>query len=128
MQTLIDRLNFLLHQHGLTRYALSKKTGISEATLSRIILHNVKPNTITVRKIADFFNVSEQWLLTGVEEPSIKPRVIYDVITYDYLEQGDQARYLNQKSKEGWELVSATYMIDTDGTKCMRFFFKKELE
>ncbi|AQX00418.1 helix-turn-helix domain-containing protein [Elizabethkingia anophelis] len=51
----------------------------------------------------------------------------YDVITYDNLDQGAQQNYINEKAIEGWELVTASYMVDTDGTKCFRFFFRRKL-
>ncbi len=59
------RLRNLLNQKGLTPYSFSKKTGISQSTISRILNNNSKPNESNMEVICSFFNINEAWLLTG---------------------------------------------------------------
>ena len=65
MNTLSDRLEYLMKEKGVTPYALSKKTGVSQAVFSRIKNKNSKPNESNLKAICDYFNVTEEWLLTG---------------------------------------------------------------
>ncbi len=39
-----ERITELLEKKGITAYTLSNETGLSQATLSRIINRNTKPN------------------------------------------------------------------------------------
>lgn len=61
------RLKSEMDKRGLTSYALSKETGISESTLGRIINKNSKPNTVNIKVLCEYFGVSESWLLTGID-------------------------------------------------------------
>lgn len=69
MNSLPERLNHLLELKGITPYALAQKTGISEATLSRLLRSvSAKPNMKTMTKLAKYFRTTEDWLLTGSGE------------------------------------------------------------
>jgi len=52
-------------EKGLTAYHLAKETGISQATLSRILNKESKPNTNTLKTLSKYFGENEEWLLTG---------------------------------------------------------------
>lgn len=59
----------LIDNKRVTPYYLSKATGVSQATISRLKSDvTTKPNISTNKKIADYFNVNEEWLLTGEGE------------------------------------------------------------
>lgn len=59
----------LIDNKRVTPYYLSKATGVSQATISRLKSDvTAKPNISTNKKIADYFNVNEEWLLTGEGE------------------------------------------------------------
>jgi transcriptional regulator with XRE-family HTH domain len=65
------RIKKMIEDKGVTPYNVSIKTGISQSTLSRILNDNSKkPNIENTKILAKYFNVSEDWLLTG-EEKSI---------------------------------------------------------
>ncbi|MCZ2480052.1 XRE family transcriptional regulator [Aquirufa nivalisilvae] len=64
-KTVGERIAELLIQNGLSRYQLSKMTGLSEPGIGKIILKNSKPNRSTIIKIADALKVNSDWLLTG---------------------------------------------------------------
>jgi transcriptional regulator with XRE-family HTH domain len=59
---------------GVTSYKLSKATGISESTFSK---WNSEPTSnisvLKVKKIADFFNVTVDYLLTGNSDSDLSP-------------------------------------------------------
>lgn len=62
-----ERITELLEKKGITAYTLSNETGLSQATLSRIINKNTKPNASNLKAISDYFDVDQTWLLTGKE-------------------------------------------------------------
>lgn len=72
----------LLHINGVTPYKVSKETGISQSSLSDWKMGRVTPKSDTMKKLADYFNVSVDYLMTGVDE----------VRTQEY--------YLNDKTRE----------------------------
>lgn len=65
-----ERITELLEKKGITAYTLSNETGLSQATLSRIINKNTKPNASNLKAISDYFDVDQTWLLTGEEYES----------------------------------------------------------
>lgn len=69
MNTYKDRLEKLIGNKGVTPYYLSQETGVSQATISRLRSdETAKPSIATNKKIANYFNVSADWLLTGNSE------------------------------------------------------------
>ena len=69
----------LLEQHNTTVYRVCKATGIASATMSDWKNGKSTPKQDKLMKIADYFNVSLDYLLTG-REPDIKPPVTEDDI------------------------------------------------
>jgi len=55
----------LLEIHGITAYKVAKDTGIATATLSDWKKGKSKPKQDKMQKIADYFNVSIEYLNTG---------------------------------------------------------------
>jgi len=70
INTLSERLKHLLERNGLTSYQLCKKVNLNQSTLSRILNKNSKPNASNLKTICNYFNVSEEWFLTGNETES----------------------------------------------------------
>ena len=61
-----ERLRQVIEEKGITPYELSAKTHVSQATLSRIFANSTtKPSIKTVEVIADYLQISHDWLLTG---------------------------------------------------------------
>lgn len=58
-----ERFVQLLQEHGMTAYRVSKETGVTQTTLSDWKTGRAKPKTETLKKIADYFNVSLDWLV-----------------------------------------------------------------
>lgn len=60
----------LLQKHGVTAYKVSKETGVTQSTLSDWKRGRSTPKTDNMKKIADYFGVSVDYLMTGVEDAS----------------------------------------------------------
>ncbi|MDV3585521.1 hypothetical protein CMU68_09985 [Elizabethkingia anophelis] len=146
------RFMSVLDHYNYTGYKMEKEeTGISQVQVSHIKTGRNKPSNEVLQLLKSKFpDINYFWLLEGKGE-MLKPSqeeinqlyrrlntinalelarahpYEYEVITYDNLDQGAQENFINEKAFEGWELVTASYMVDTDGTKCFRFFFRRKL-
>lgn len=58
----------LCEQRGVTPYRVCKETGITTATISNWKAGRYIPKADKMQKIADYFNVSIQYLMTGNED------------------------------------------------------------
>lgn len=58
----------LLQLKGVTPYKVSKETGVSQSTLSDWKRGLSTPKQDKLQKIADYFNVSLEYLMTGKEK------------------------------------------------------------
>ena len=57
----------LLNERGVTAYKVSKETGVTQSTLSDWKRGRSTPKTDNMKKIADYFGVSIDYLMTGKE-------------------------------------------------------------
>jgi transcriptional regulator with XRE-family HTH domain len=63
------RLKQLIENKNITAYEVAFRTGISQATLSRILNSNTsKMNIRNLDLLTNYFNVNRTWLLTGEGE------------------------------------------------------------
>ena len=60
----------LCSERGVTAYRVCKETGITTSTLSNWKAGRYTPKADKLKKIADFFGVSVEYLLTGKEDQS----------------------------------------------------------
>lgn len=65
METIAQRVQRLMDLKGVTAYVVSQETGISSATMSRILTKEAKPNIKNSKTLADYFGVSVSYLHTG---------------------------------------------------------------
>lgn len=66
----VARIIQLTEKKGVTRYEIAQATGISEATLARMWSGKTqKPQRDNVKLLAEYFEVNEDWLLTGEGNP-----------------------------------------------------------
>lgn len=71
MDTLRKRIEYLLKNHRVTPYKVSKETGISQSVFSVIRNDTTNEKTLqseTANKIAEYFKVNPDWLLRGEGE------------------------------------------------------------
>ncbi len=57
----------LLQKHGLTAYRVAKEAGVTQTALSNWKSGRSTPTTKTLQKIADYFGVTIDYLMTGKE-------------------------------------------------------------
>lgn len=62
-----DRLKKLRKQHNLSQEELSKKLDISRGTYAHYEINKRQPDYVTLKNIANYFNVSLDFLITGNE-------------------------------------------------------------
>lgn len=62
----------LLQKYGVTAYKVSKETGVTQSTLSDWKRGRSTPKTENMKKIADYFGVTVEYLMTGKNEPKEK--------------------------------------------------------
>lgn len=72
----------LLQKHGVSTYKVSKETGIAQSVFSSWKNGISTPKQDKMQKIADYFNVSVEYLTTGKEK------------------EGGETYYLNDETKE----------------------------
>lgn len=63
MEELSTRLSDLLASHDISQRELSRATGISASTITRIIKMQNIPTADTLVKLADYFGVTTDYLL-----------------------------------------------------------------
>lgn len=73
-----ERFMQLLQANNITPYRVSKETGVTQTTLSDWKTGRATPKTATLQKIADYFNVSLDWLTGENIEFGINPREFED--------------------------------------------------
>jgi len=61
-----NRLKYVMESSGSTAYKLNKSTGISQSTISRILKDEGVPNRSTLLTICDHYNISLDWLTDGI--------------------------------------------------------------
>ena len=62
----------LLQKNSVTAYKVSKETGVTQSTLSDWKRGRSTPKSDNMKKIADYFGVSVDYLMTGKDEPKQK--------------------------------------------------------
>lgn len=60
----------LLQERGLTPYQVAKDTGISQTTFTRWKQKGTKLSMKNLKKLADYFDVSVEYLAEGTEAPN----------------------------------------------------------
>ncbi len=63
MATFNENLKFLLKKNGIRQQELGKAVGVSGSQISRYLLEENDPTITIAKKIAEYFNVSLDWLL-----------------------------------------------------------------
>lgn len=76
----------LLQKYGVSAYKVAKETGVTQSTLSDWKRGRSTPKSENMKKIADYFGVSIDYLMTGKEdsnkkEPQLKPKDEKDIKT-----------------------------------------------
>ena len=65
----------LLQKNGVTPYKVAKEAGVTQTALSNWKSGRSTPTTKTLQKIADYFGVTIDYLMTGKDVNSPKPQL-----------------------------------------------------
>ena len=90
---IITRIFDLLQKNDKTAYQLSRYLGINTSTMSTWKKNETDPPARLIKQIADFFNVSVSYILTGEDDP------IYRYTTTDEDEFLDLFRQLPERKQ-----------------------------
>jgi len=74
-QIMYDIFEQLLQKNGVTAYKVSKETGVTQSTLSDWKRGRSTPKTDNMKKIADYFGVTVDYLMTGEDAKVTTPEV-----------------------------------------------------
>ena len=73
----------LLQKYKMTAYKVAKEAGVTQTALSNWKTGKSTPTTKTLQKLADYFGVTIDYLMTGTEEeekePQLKPKDKKDI-------------------------------------------------
>ncbi len=99
------RLGSLMASHGLNRSELSDATGIARPTVSRYLSGDRQPDLPYIIKLAEYFNVSIDWLLgIGEDRYEKMPADVVEFVRLYSLATPDDRMVIKavlQKYKEG---------------------------
>ena len=79
MESLYQRIDMLCTEHGISGYKLCKTVGMSPGQLTDLKMgRQATLSAVNVNKIANYFGVSVDYLLTGESEPEEPEQVMSD--------------------------------------------------
>lgn len=107
----MNKINELRKSKGLSQTALANELGISQSTLSYWERGDYEPDNDSLIKIADFFNVSTDYLLGRTDTPN-PPKNKKDLVT---------------ESNEA-ECVDGTIIFHRDGKTSRKKFTKEQMD
>lgn len=102
----LDKFTWLCLQNGVSASYVCEKIGVSRSAYSRWRKGDRYPSNATMRKIADYFNVSVDSLTD-------------DALELEYLEKTDEQIHINKQEKElidiyrGLSLKGQMHLIST---------------
>lgn len=69
MQTMADRISWIIQDSGLTKTAFAEKINVSQPFVSQLTAGTSVPSDRTIADICREFKISEAWLRTGDGDP-----------------------------------------------------------
>ena len=99
-------LKNLMQEHGLTLKKLADKVGMSKQTISSYCLGNSRPSYELLIKLADYFGVTCDFLLTGVDPQDKKEH-------QDLGLSGEAIRLLKASDKKSFDFIDE-FLSDPD--------------
>jgi transcriptional regulator with XRE-family HTH domain len=94
-----DRLRLALDMNHMSASMLSRRSGVSEASISQYINGSHAPSNITAGKIAEVLNVDPVWLMGFNVTMNIKNRELSDIDPLD-AELDQKISQLDNKRKK----------------------------
>lgn len=88
----------LLQKHNVTAYKVAKEAGVTQTALSNWKSGRSTPTTKTLKKIADYFGVTVDYLMSGKDETKEK---ISELTTRDEKDIAKDLNSIMEKLKNG---------------------------
>ena len=131
---MVDRIKTLLKTNNIPVSLFCENIGIAKNAMSEWKSGRIKPSVDTVIKIANYFDVSMDWLLTGSDaranlikdierEQAVAGWSDEDLEKYFYLESGTVAGWKNGAKKSGVTRIMEDYAMHVvlASMQCSRF-------
>ena len=113
-----DRIWLLMMQHHMNKSDLAKKIGISSGNFSDWVSGRSNPSTKKIVSIADYFNVSLDWLLErDTRFPVSNPEYFNLVTTYSKLDDQGKAVVMGIAYQQLQRCTDAAGSADKGGSK-----------
>jgi len=104
-----NTLKSLRNSRGLSQRQLAKQLNVAPSTLAMYELDKREPDYETLKKIADFFEVSTDYLLGRSDVPNPLDKVAEESFTYDLQDLPEEAKktledfidYIHSKYRQG---------------------------
>ncbi|WP_433595159.1 helix-turn-helix domain-containing protein [Lysinibacillus xylanilyticus] len=119
METLGKRIKYLREKDKISQIEFAKKIGVSNAVLSRYESGDRKPDYDTLQLIADFFEVSIDYLLGRTDTPSLTPEDQDEAefqafannpkLNVFYKELPESEEEAVERLREIWEIIKNDY-------------------
>lgn len=72
METIAERISWLIVDKGYTKTAFAKKINVSQPFISQVVTGTASPSDRTIADICREYDVNEDWLRTGRGDPYIQ--------------------------------------------------------
>lgn len=94
-QTFAERLSAIRHAHKLTASELAKDCGLSQSSISSMELGTRSPSIEVICTIADYFNVSVDYLLGNDTQQSSSDPLVAQIQQLDWQQRNDVKQYVD---------------------------------
>lgn len=87
-----NRLEILIKENKTKKKDLAKEVGVTPAAITNLVKGYSNPSLQTIKSIANYYHVSEEWLAYGAgdkimaDAPQFKPEVFYEKMSPDEIE------------------------------------------
>lgn len=87
MASIGERLKFLRLKNGPTQKSIAEAVGITEVSYQRYEYGSVCPSLTVLIALADFFDVSLDFLVGRSDDPAAERRIIRKALAYDIIQR-----------------------------------------
>jgi len=105
---MLVNLKHLRKSHGISQKQLAAAVGVSQQSINKYENHNIEPDIATLKRIADHFQVSVDYLIGRETRESGVSRV--SGLSAEELALLSRFRRLSPRQKQSIELVITNYL------------------
>lgn len=97
---MLKNLKTLRQQKGVSQQLLADFVLVSQQSINKYENHNVEPDIATLIRIADYFNVSVDYLIGRTDVKHSAEKLKYNDLNVTESKMINKFRYLNENQKE----------------------------